>query len=114
MIQNCFLAIHWEGGGASFAHAMGASLELIQAQGDWASMAVLVYLTRPIEQRVQVAELMAIGVKKHNLWPYLCQPMAKHALFSYLFLSLYSHANNHTHTHTPTTTPTPTPKLIIV
>ena len=45
--------------GATFAHSAGAPLELIQAQGDWCSLAVLVYLTRPIALRTQVAKLMA-------------------------------------------------------
>ncbi len=49
-------------GGATFAHNSGAPLELIQAQGDWCSMAVLVYLTRPVSLRVQIARLMAASI----------------------------------------------------
>ena len=48
-------------GGASYiyAHQCGASIELIQAMGDWASLSVLLYLSRPFEQRLNVATTMA-------------------------------------------------------
>ena len=46
-------------GGATYAHLVGASVELIQVMGDWASLAVLSYLTRPLEQREEVARLMS-------------------------------------------------------
>ena len=45
-------------GGASHAHKKCASLEIIQLLGDWASLAVLCYLSRPMEQKLKVAQLM--------------------------------------------------------
>ena len=45
-------------GGASFCHSRGAPLEMIQSMGDWASLAVLCYLTRPLDLRIKTAKLM--------------------------------------------------------
>ena len=49
-------------GGASYAHQCGASIELMQAMGDWASLSVLLYLSRPFEQRLNVATTMANNI----------------------------------------------------
>lgn len=60
----------WRRGGADFAHSVaGIDLPLIQAQGDWASLSVLCYLTRPLTLRVKAAHIMAEHVNKisgHN------------------------------------------------
>ena len=45
-------------GGASFAHQCGVGLEMIQIMGDWCSLAVLLYLTRPLVERLKVAHIM--------------------------------------------------------
>lgn len=46
-------------GGATFAHSCGVDIPLIQAQGDWASLSVLFYLTRPLSLRIRAARTMA-------------------------------------------------------
>lgn len=46
-------------GGASFCHEQGTPLEIIQLLGDWSSLAVLLYLTRPLGQRIKAAKSMA-------------------------------------------------------
>lgn len=46
-------------GGASYCHQKGIPLEIIQLLGDWSSLAVLLYLARPLEQRVKAARAMA-------------------------------------------------------
>lgn len=45
-------------GGASHAYSKGAPLEMIALMGDWSSLAILCYLTRPLEQRLKIAKLM--------------------------------------------------------
>ena len=45
-------------GGASHAYQNGAPIEMVSLMGDWASLAVLCYLTRPLNQRIEVAKLM--------------------------------------------------------
>ena len=47
-------------GGASYCPSKGTPLEIIQVLGDWSSLAVLLYLTRPLEQRIKAAKVMAI------------------------------------------------------
>ena len=49
-------------GGASFAYSVGVDLPMIQAQGDWASLSVLCYLSRPLEHRIKTAKMMADGI----------------------------------------------------
>jgi len=49
-------------GGASFAHQIGVDLPLIQAQGDWASLSVLCYLSRPLDQRLSAAHQMSAAI----------------------------------------------------
>lgn len=46
-------------GGSSFAHEIGIDLPLIQSIGDWASLSVLCYLTRPLSLRMTAAQSMA-------------------------------------------------------
>lgn len=46
-------------GGATFCSSLNISHDLIQLQGDWASMAYLTYLARPLGQRLQLAQQMA-------------------------------------------------------
>ena len=53
-------------GGTDFAHSVaGLDLPLIQAQGDWASLSVLCYLTRPLSLRIKAAQRIAEEVQKH-------------------------------------------------
>ena len=40
--------------GSSFMHSIGLSLEDIRQAGDWASMAALVYLAKPISSRIDM------------------------------------------------------------
>ena len=40
--------------GAAYMHGLGLSLEDIRETGDWASMAALIYLTKPLENRIMV------------------------------------------------------------
>ena len=47
------------GGGATYASSLGIPHELTQLQGDWASTAYLEYLTRPLRQRLSLAQTVA-------------------------------------------------------
>lgn len=49
-------------GGATFLHNSGASLELVSSMGDWSSLAVLIYLSRPFDTRLRAAAKLAAAV----------------------------------------------------
>jgi hypothetical protein len=49
-------------GGATFAAGINCPSELIQLQGDWKSSAYLRYTARSLDQRLQLARAMAIGI----------------------------------------------------
>ena len=49
-------------GGASFAHRCGARIEGIQKLGDWSSLAVLLYLDKPIHHHHEIARLMSDNI----------------------------------------------------
>ena len=57
----------FRGGGASFAYQSGVPIELIKVLGDWRSNAVLLYLTIPLNIRLQSANLLCKSVLASNL-----------------------------------------------